>query len=585
MPRGLPGTVDSDDEELTQSKRVGKGGLHLGIPSSGGRGLSKTSGSGPSRSPYGSPRDDESDHGIADLVAERRAKEQEEARLAAEFEARKLQEEEGLGEKAAQLQKVLKVDEAKMGPIRLKLHHLLQWWGFDAIIGIVIMLNAFTIGLESQSKASRPTGCNDMCECPNTRCKTLPTWVLNADKIFLGIYIIEISLRFGVYGLPVLKSHWVKFDAFLVISSVLDQLMQAMAVENQVVDQLMLVRAFRLARLARALRLMVQFQTLWRLVQGLMHSVGTLLWTFLLIMILIYILAIVGMEFIALDESLPLDHPYNQTVLDNFRDFGDAIMTLLQVFSFDSIGGIYRPLIKQNMILFFYFMGTMLILSIALMNLVTAVMVNSSLDQASQDKEAMKAWEAVKKQKQMEQLKLMFLELDEDGSGELSKDEIDSAPAEAREQLIEIAGTEDLMELFDMLDYDGGGTVGTDEFCEGVLKASDTQKPIELSRLVKQCSDILKNSRDTVSILKDENGPLNGGMDQGTQDDLDKLGGKVGKMEKQLKSVHNDVQKIYQLINERASMMKSSGGGGGDRDRDRGHGDGKSRSPTNPKKK
>ncbi|CAL1153290.1 unnamed protein product, partial [Cladocopium goreaui] len=124
-------------------------------------------------------------------------------------------------------------------------------------------------------------------------------------------------------------------------------------------------------------------------------------------MLLMYIAAVTGMELIKVDQELPVDHPYNAAASLCFRDTMDAILTLLQVFSFDSIGGIYRPLVKQNVFCFVYFVLAMLILSIALMNLVTAVMVNSSLDQASQDKEAKKAWEAARKAKQMESLKKM----------------------------------------------------------------------------------------------------------------------------------------------------------------------------------
>eukprot|EP00913_Durusdinium_trenchii_P005325 g4970.t1 len=47
-----------------------------------------------------------------------------------------------------------------------------------------------------------------------------------------------------------------------------------------------------------------------------------------------------------------------------------------------------------------------------------------------------------------------------------------------------------------MLDYDGGGSLDTSEFCEGVLKASTSEKPLELTRLVKQCSDILRLCRN-----------------------------------------------------------------------------------------
>ena len=55
----------------------------------------------------------------------------------------------------------------------------------------------------------------------------------------------------------------------------------------------------------------------------------------------------------------------------------------------------------------------------------------------------------------------MFKELDEDGSGELTPEEIESAPEEMREQLVALAGTDDIESLFQMLDYDDGGFLGS----------------------------------------------------------------------------------------------------------------------------
>ena len=57
--------------------------------------------------------------------------------------------------------------------------------------------------------------------------------------------------------------------------------------------------------------------------------------------------------------------------------------------------------------------------------------------EASQDKEAKEAWDAARKAKQIEKLKDMFLQLDEDGSGELSLEELLEAPESAQEQLKE----------------------------------------------------------------------------------------------------------------------------------------------------
>mmetsp|Transcript_80261 Transcript_80261/g.141668 ORF Transcript_80261/g.141668 Transcript_80261/m.141668 type:complete len:587 (-) Transcript_80261:28-1788(-) len=513
---------------------------------------------------------------VSDLLKDKREREQQEKEKAEAFEAKMMAEKSGV--KAAQLQRILKVDPSKFTGPRLWLHKMMSHWSFDAAVGIVILANAATLGIETHIKKTVPLGCSEDCsDCSqqldmSLQCYPVPEIVVLSDTVFLAIYTLEIILRLGVYGISVLNSNWIKFDAFLVFTSVLEFILANLNIEAAVLEQVMVVRILRAAKLARALRLMVQFQTLWQLVQGLMHSVGTLLWTFLLVMVLICVSAIFGMELIKVDAELPLDDPYNVAASDNFKNFLDAILTLLQLFSFDSIGGIYRPLIKHNPGIFFYFIIIMLLLSIALMNLVTAVMVNSSLDQANEDKDAKKAYEAAKKAKQMEQLKVMFLELDEDGSGELTMDEIDSAPEVAREQLGEIAGTDDLAELFSMLDYDGGGTVGVDEFCEGVLKATSSAPGVmELGRLVKQCSDILKNSRETCALLNDPDkgfaefakqvadgggGGGGGGGGAAHDGDLNRLGDKVGKMSENLVQVQTEISGLLSMVNDK--MMKVS---------------------------
>ncbi|CAE7561606.1 unnamed protein product, partial [Symbiodinium microadriaticum] len=99
------------------------------------------------------------------------------------------------------------------------------------------------------------------------------------------------------------------------------------------------------------------------------------------------------MDMITYDLSLPADHPYNLAVVENFGALDDAMFTLMQLFTFDSIGTIYRPLIQQRPLLFFYFMTVLLVLSIALMNLVTAIMVEGALAIAEEDKEVRKTYE------------------------------------------------------------------------------------------------------------------------------------------------------------------------------------------------
>eukprot|EP00930_Biecheleria_cincta_P086621 TRINITY_DN7588_c0_g1_i1.p1 TRINITY_DN7588_c0_g1~~TRINITY_DN7588_c0_g1_i1.p1 ORF type:complete len:606 (-),score=84.99 TRINITY_DN7588_c0_g1_i1:166-1983(-) len=400
------------------------------------------------------------------------------------------------------------LDPEQLIGLRRKLYDLLAWQGFDMIIGVIIACNGLTIGLEARYNAQIPIGCsnaNGVCSCSSdieVVCLDTPTWLSIADITFNCIYIIELGLRFAVFGPCVLQSHWLKLDAALVLIGTADMLLSWVAEgDTGLLDTAVMLRILRLARLARAVRLITLFKTLWLLVQGLLFSVNTLLWTVVLLFVLCFMLACFGCEIIQVDLDLPMDHPYNIAVKDNFQDLVDASLFMLQMMSWDSIASVYRPLVRHNPLLFLYIMWVLLIMAIALMNLVTAIMVDGSMENAMQDKEAEEALAAEEKKKQMEQLREMFLELDEDGSGELTMDEIEKAPQDMQDQLQEIAGSKEIQELFDLLDFDGGGSLAVDEFCEGVIKATTGAKPLELDKLVKQCSEILSNGRKNIAVL------------------------------------------------------------------------------------
>merc|ERR1712048_316607 len=132
-------------------------------------------------------------------------------------------------------------------------------------------------------------------------------------------------------------------------------------------------------------------------------------------------------------------------------------------------------------------------------NLVTAVMVEGSLKQASEDKEAVKAFEDQRKRKMMPKLRDMFAILDDDGSGEVSWAEIESAPPELKEELRAITKTDDLRSIFELLDDDDSGSVQIDEFLEGILKASngDVMMKLQMARLVRQIGAVRNHQRDT----------------------------------------------------------------------------------------
>merc|ERR1712157_511794 len=100
------------------------------------------------------------------------------------------------------------------------------------------------------------------------------------------------------------------------------------------------------------------------------------------------------------------------------------MLTLIQFICMDDIADIYRPLMKKDWSLVIYFVSVILIISIVLMNIVTAVLVNGALEQASLDKEARRVQAEKHKKKLMHSLRDMFWRLDLDNSGEIDRKEL-----------------------------------------------------------------------------------------------------------------------------------------------------------------
>ena len=75
-----------------------------------------------------------------------------------------------------------------------------------------------------------------------------------------------------------------------------------------------------------------------------------------------------------------------------------------------------RPVSRQNRII----NKTM----ISIIAVVTAVIVEGAIEQAKSDKEVQAAYEAQRLQKLMPELRLMFAALDEDESGDITKEEL-----------------------------------------------------------------------------------------------------------------------------------------------------------------
>jgi hypothetical protein len=270
----------------------------------------------------------------------------------------------------------------------------------------------------------------------------------------------------------------------------------------QALGAVMTLRVMRLLRLARAIRMFVQFKTLWVLVRGILSSMGTVIYTFILLFFFCFMFAIIAIELIAkpvIQNPEKYTEEEYRVVQDCFGSLEKSILTFVSLTTVDNSASTYFPLIMEQPGRLIVFVPFLLVVSIALMNLITAVIVESSIQQSEQNRLVARAWELQERATRLDKLERLFADIDENGDGELTLDELHNAPPNVKNMLHCLCDTDDLDMLFYTLDIDNSGAIEIDEFCAGLLRFMDNTS-LEMLGMDKRIITTL----DRVSIMKEQ---------------------------------------------------------------------------------
>eukprot|EP00932_Pfiesteria_piscicida_P019719 SRR837773.6546.p1 GENE.SRR837773.6546~~SRR837773.6546.p1 ORF type:complete len:414 (+),score=130.11 SRR837773.6546:183-1244(+) len=306
---------------------------------------------------------------------------------------------------------------------------------------------------------------------------------------------------------------WFIFDAVLVGLGLLSNcilipfVMNSKHVGARLMEQILIVRVLRLLRLVRALRMLEQFRSLWRLVQGLLMSARTMLSTVLLLVFTVYVFACVGVELITKDKSLVENDETGPIIATNFGSIPRLMLTLVQFATMDSIAAIYSPLIYRNPWLIVYFVPILLLVSVTVMNLITAVLVEDAISSARMDAEMEQAYLRKRLKSLIPEIRQVFVQLDVSQDGFVGLGELAERMAELQDRKIAIPKevakildpekVTDLEAIFDYLDFDGSRTIDEDEFVEGVCQLAFTHVPLETTQMLQ----MLKQQRIRFEML------------------------------------------------------------------------------------
>lgn len=379
-----------------------------------------------------------------------------------------------------------------------RLSMVLESRWFEPAMGILILFNAanigWTIDLELQGADT-----------------ALPRFIENC---FLFLFTLEIILRLIVRGFTSLRDLMNLLDFVLVFVTLLvmvaNWLLELVSSDgtafqssaNGFLGVILVLRMLRILRLARAVRLVRSFKSLWRLVQGLIQSGMTMASAFILMVGTTFLFACFGAEFVT--KAYIHDEVIGEVIEHYFSTVPRILVTLFQFITLDGISEFYMPLVFRQPLLVIYFMLLLVIVSIALMNLITALLVENAISNQRMDEE-MVAFYTRQKLRNLEPLfRELFQSFDTSGDGLINISEIMDAMQGGTEiplQLQEIVSHARIIDLFDALDKDQSGYVTEDEFIEGLGYMALSDVPLEtlqILHIVRNCrKDIAKLRRDT----------------------------------------------------------------------------------------
>mmetsp|Transcript_54039 Transcript_54039/g.145756 ORF Transcript_54039/g.145756 Transcript_54039/m.145756 type:complete len:387 (-) Transcript_54039:60-1220(-) len=253
------------------------------------------------------------------------------------------------------------------------------------------------------------------------------------------------------------------------------------------------------------------FRILWELIQGVVDSGRTLFWAYVVIGSVLYMFAVMCVYQIGRNESYKDD----ASAEDHFGNMPRAIVTLFQTMTLDSWASVARHLGNHQFRAYLIFVFGIAIMTLILLNLVTAVIVNNAMYRAEKDGELQARLKNEAKMAEIADLRLIFAEIDEDSSGMLSKAEFDSAVqfndnVQMKLQLLDIQLHES-EELWQLLDT-GTGEVTIQEFCDllramqGGAKAKDSfsivQRIRRANKKIERLQKLVETRRHVVYDLQ-----------------------------------------------------------------------------------
>lgn len=319
-----------------------------------------------------------------------------------------------------------------------------------------------------------------------------------ANVCFTQLFLMELLVRWFVDGGHFWSDVWNIFDAVLVLFSLFDDFVLTFLIaSSQSASVLLSLRFARMLRFVRVLRLLRLFKGLWYLAEGIIASLSSLAWAWLLLIVMMYLPAIF------VTQTFGKSKDPDPQLVAAFGSLPQSMYTLFKVMTMETWPDLARHAGKVSPGAEIFFVLYIFCTSFAVMNVVVAVIVQNTCVHAKERQEDLRSERDKKDANAMLKVFEVFQTADVHQSGQISKKDfltamdMPSVMQLMHEVQIDVRQAE---ALFDVLDYNNSGTLDSEEFLEGIMLARGEARSREV--IAAQC-DLWKDEHDTIKTLEE----------------------------------------------------------------------------------
>mmetsp|Transcript_50037 Transcript_50037/g.119525 ORF Transcript_50037/g.119525 Transcript_50037/m.119525 type:complete len:626 (-) Transcript_50037:162-2039(-) len=359
---------------------------------------------------------------------------------------------------------------------------------FTYFIQATILVNLIILGVEVDAAAQLSPGDEPQ-----------GFWVANV--VIVLIFVLELLMKLLAHGARQFfcgsERWWNLFDMLIVGLSLMETLIEVMA-SMMAVSQMdsSHLRVMRFARLARALRgvrvikLLRYIGALRTIIFSIISTMSSLLWTLVLLAILWYCFGVVITQIVTDDCRYPKEDgtvSCDPLLVRFWSSIGESILTLFMAITGGlSWGEALDPLFAVSYIAVASMILYVVFAVFAVLNVVTGVFCNTAIESARADKDIAIMKQMHKHEQQVQLLREIFKEIDQDESNLISIKELKSA-MEGKKMAsfmhsMDIS-TQDIWTLFMVIDADGSGEISLEEFVFGCMQLQGPAKGLQIARM------------------------------------------------------------------------------------------------------